>query len=209
MQAYILKQTQGEFHTDVAEMLFNIAKYEMKAGRLNDTLPKLLESLMITRLNFGNYHSSALNTMYQIGKLHELQGDTSEALTIYQEILSAYSTSDFSGDKWFIVVLFHRVAELSYLLEKQEEAIQAYLEVFNIISSDLGCNHYSLVSVLQILCGLYAELGMTNKGAEAYELSKNITYSQEDSNDPELEAIIVSLFGVACINNFSIASAAA
>ena len=210
---YILKESQGELHSDVAEMLLNIAKYEMEAGRLKDALPKLLESLMISRLNFGNYHSSTLNTMYQIGRWHELQEDASEALNIYQQILSAYSTSEVSGDKSFEVVLFHRLAELSYLVEKQEEAIEAYLEILNIISSYLGRNHHSLASVLQILCGLYAELGMTAKGVETYEHSKkillNINYSREDSNDPELEEIIVSLFGFACVNDFAIASAAA
>jgi len=208
-----MKETQGELHSDVAEMLFDIAKCEMKVGRLDDALPKLLESLMIRRLNYGNDHSSALNTMYQIGKWHEMQQDISEALNIYQQILSAYSTSQVSGDISFKVVLLHHVAELSYLVDKQEDAIEAYLEISNIIDSNLGPNHHSLVSVLQILCGLYAELGMTDKGFEAHEhskeISRNIKYSQEDSTDPELERIIVSLFGFACINNLAVAAAAA
>ena len=205
------KEVQGQFSPDIAEMLFDVARFEIELGRTNEALPKLLESLMIRRLVFGNNHSLALETMCEIGKLHELEGDVLESLNIYRQILSLHSLAG-KGNEHRVIIL-HRVAELSYVMEKKEVSIKAYKEILDIIRSDMGCNHQSFISVLQILSSLYVELGMTEEAIDAYEqckkISKNISFDEESTSDPYLEEIVNSLFSFVCTKYFTLAAAAA
>merc|ERR1712241_783140 len=166
---------------DVAEMQLSVGKFQRELGMLTESMENFLQSLLIVRMEENIKSSKMSDILYNIGLIHEVRSEHSEALNAF---LQACAMSKDIQEYKFNIELSYRIGLTYQSMGDNDNAIKVFERIVISLKEIVGDKNICVASVLDLLCHLYAENGMIEKKINTSNKIKEIfDYISEESNN--------------------------
>jgi len=192
-------------------MHLSVGKFQRELGMLTESMENFLQSLLIVRMKENSKSSKMSDILYNIGLIHEVRSEHSEALNAFLQACAM--TKDIQEYK-FNIELSYRIGLTYQSMGDNDNAIKVFERIVISLKEIVGDKNMCVASVLGLLCYLYAENGMIEKLKDTSNEIKEIYHcTSEESNHNNIDDSVgnlVDIFGFGCIiDDYSLQAAAA